>query len=107
MEIYSISVAWVPTGSPSRGGDVMVHVKDISLPSSSTPSCSVFVSVSVVMALSTVFYSVNSPDTSPFSHYVLPVLSLPYWSFQLYILFFLIMKVSLSPDIILTGVDWA
>ena len=27
----------------------------------------------------------NSPDNSPFSHSVLPVLSLSYWSFQLYI----------------------
>ena len=32
----------------------------------------------------TVFHSIKSPDNSPFSHSVLPVLSLPYWSFQLY-----------------------
>ena len=37
------------------------------------------------VALSTVFYSINSPDNSPFSHSVLPVSSLPYWSFQLYV----------------------
>ena len=36
------------------------------------------------MALSNVFHSVNSPNNSSFSHAVLPVLSLPYWSFQLY-----------------------
>ena len=36
-------------------------------------------------SLSTVFYSINSPDNSPFSHSVLPVLSLPYWFFQLYV----------------------
>ena len=43
------------------------------------------VSISVFMTLSTVFLSINSPDNSPFSHSLLPVLSLPYWSFQLYI----------------------
>ena len=34
-------------------------------------------SVSVFVALSTVFHSINSPDNSPLSHSVLPVLSLP------------------------------
>ena len=33
--------------------------------------------------LSTVFHSINPPDNSPLSHSVLPVLLLPYWSFQL------------------------
>ena len=46
---------------------------------------SVSVSVSAFMALSTVFHSINSSDNSPLSHSVLPVLFLPYWSFQLYI----------------------
>ena len=32
------------------------------------------------MVLSTVFHSINSPDNSPSSHSVLPVLSLPFWS---------------------------
>ena len=41
--------------------------------------------MSVFMALSTVFHSMNYPDNSPFSHSVLPVFSLPYWSFQLYV----------------------
>ena len=40
-------------------------------------------SISVFKALSTVFHSINSPDNSPLSHFVLPVLFLPYWSFQL------------------------
>ena len=44
---------------------------------------SILVSVSVFMALSTVFHSINSPDSSPLSHSVLPVIFLPYWSFQL------------------------
>ena len=36
-------------------------------------------------ALSIVFHSINSPDNCPFSHSVLPVLTLLYWSFQLHI----------------------
>ena len=76
------------------------YVFDIYQPSLPTPFCSVLVSVSVFMALSTVFYSINSPDNSPLPHSVLPLLFLPYWSFQL---IFLFMKVSLSPDIILCG----
>ena len=38
---------------------------------------SVLVSNSLFMALSTVFHSINSPDNSPLSHSVLPVLFLP------------------------------
>ena len=42
----------------------------------------VLLSISCVfMTLSTVFHSINSPDNSPLSHCVLPVLFLPYWSF--------------------------
>ena len=44
-----------------------------------TPFRSVLVSVSVFMALSTVFRSINFPDNSPLSRSVLPVLILPYW----------------------------
>ena len=79
--------------------DVAAYIFNISQLSLPTPFYSVFVTVSVVMALSTVFHSINSPDNSPLSHSVLPVSFLPYWSFQLYIF----MKVSLSPDIILCG----
>ena len=39
----------------------------------------------VFMAFSTIFHSINSPDNSLYSHSVLPVLFLPYWSLQLYI----------------------
>ena len=60
---------------------------------------SVLVSVSVFMAVSAGFHSINSPHNSPLTHSVRPVLSLPYWSFQLYLL----LKVSLSPDIILSN----
>ena len=69
----------VPAGSPSRGGDVTVSVKDINQLSLPIPFYSVLVSVSVFMALSTVFHSINSPDNSPFSHSILPVLSPPYF----------------------------
>ena len=72
----------VPTGPPSRGGDVAVCVFDINQPSLPTPFYSVLVFISVLMALSTVFHSINSTDNSPFSHFVLLVLFLPYWSFQ-------------------------
>ena len=75
----------VPTGFPSRGGDVAVFIFDINQPSLRTPFHSALVSVSVFMSLSTVFHSMNSPDNSLLSHSVLPVLFLPYWSFQLYI----------------------
>ena len=67
----------VPAGSLSRGGDVTVYVYDINQPSLPTPLYSVFVSVFVFVALSIAFHSINSPDTSPVSHSVLPVLSLP------------------------------
>ena len=71
----------VPEGSRSRGGDVTV-ISDINQPSLPTHFYPVLVSISVVIVLSTVFHSINSPDNSPFSHSVLSVLSLPYWSFQ-------------------------
>ena len=45
----------------------------------------VLVSISVFMALSPVFHSINSPDNSAFSYSLLLVLSLPYWSFQVYL----------------------
>ena len=61
-------------GSPSRGGDVMVYVCDTNQPSWPTPFYSVFVSISVSMALSTVFHSINSPDNPLLSHSVLPCL---------------------------------
>ena len=64
---------------------MLQFMSDIHQPSLPTPFYSVFVSISVFMALSTVFHFINSPDNSPFSHSVLVVLSLLYWSFQLYI----------------------
>ena len=63
----------VSAGSPSRGGNVGVYAFDVNQPSLPTPFYSVLVSISVFMALSTVFYSINSPNKSPFSHSGLPV----------------------------------
>ena len=65
---------YVPASSPSRGGDVTCLLPLLFL----NFTYSVLVSVSVFMALSTVFHSINSPDHSPLSYSVLPVLSLPY-----------------------------
>ena len=54
----------VPAGSPSHGGDVAVYAwNQLSLP---TPFYSVLVSVSLFMALSTVFHLINSPTTLRF-----------------------------------------
>ena len=74
----------VPTGSPSRGGDVAVYAchKPTEL-AHSFFFYSVLVSDSVFVALSTVFHIINSPNNSPLSHSVLPVLFLTHWSFQL------------------------
>ena len=57
---------WVPAGSLSRGGDGTVCVKDINQPTLPTPFYSILESISVCMALSTVFRSENSPDKTPF-----------------------------------------
>ena len=74
-----MQIVTVPAGSPSCGGDVTVYAKDIptELAHSFLPFYSVLVSISVFVALSTVFRSINSPDNSPFSHSVLLVLPLP------------------------------
>ena len=73
---------------------MVVDLFDVNQPSWPTPFDSVFVSISVFMALSTVFHSINAPDYSPLSHSVLSsVLSIVY----------LFKKVSFSPDIILCG----
>ena len=67
----------VPAGPSSHDGDVALYVFDINQPSLPTPFYYILVSVSVFMALSTVFHSIDSPENSPLSHSVLPVLFLP------------------------------
>ena len=89
-------MAKVPSGSPSRGGEVTVYVKDINQPSLPTPFESVLVSISVFVALSTVFHSVNSPTTRRF----LALLLESYFCLST-ILFF--MKVSSRPDLLPSG----
>ena len=85
----------VPTSPPSRGGDVAVYVFDINLPSLLIPSYSVLASISVFMALSTVFHSIKSADNSPFSDCSSGLLS----ALLVLSTLCLFMKVSFSPDI--------
>ena len=68
MFVDILAYACVPAGSPSRGGDLAVYVFDINQPSLPNPFYSVLVSVSVVMALSIVFHSINSPDNFQLFH---------------------------------------
>ena len=66
------------------GGDVAVDVFDVNQPSLPTPFFILFLClVSSLVALSSVFQYRNYLDNSLFSHSVLPVLFLLYWSFQL------------------------
>ena len=98
MQLLS-TLPMVPAGSPSRGEDDVLDIFDINQPSLPTPFYSVLVSVSVFMALSTVFHSINAPDNSPLS-------TMFFWSYVCLIgpfIIYLFMKVSLSPDIILFG----
>ena len=88
LSLWSICVfpqQWVPMRSPSHGWDVVVYVKDIHQSSLPTFFYSVLLSISVFMAHSTVFHSINFPDNLPLSYSVLPVSVLLYWCFQLYI----------------------
>ena len=89
----------VPTGLPSRGWDVAVYVFDINQLGLPTPLYSVLLSVSVFMALSNVFHSINSPENSAFSHFFSGLI------FALFVLstICLFIKVYLSPDIIPSG----
>ena len=61
-----------------------------------------FVCLYLSMALSIVYNSINSPNNSPLSHSVLPVLFLSYWSFQLYISFLMSLS-ALIWSFLLTG----
>ena len=88
----------VPAGSPSRGGDVTVYVPAINQPSLPTPFYSVLVSVSDLMALSTVFHSINFPrQLSAFSLCSSGLIS----AILVLSTIYLFVKVSLSPAIIL------
>ena len=71
-------------------------INQVSLP---TPFYSVLVSIFVFMALSTVFRSVNSPDNSAFSLWSSGLIS----ALLVLSTVCLVVKVSLSPDVILCG----
>ena len=58
----------VTAGSSSRGGDVRVYEFDINQPTLPTPFYSVLVSISVFMALSTVFRSIYFCLIGPFNY---------------------------------------
>ena len=62
----------IPVCSPSRGGNVAVSLFDVSQPSLSTHFYSVLVSISVFMALSTIFHSMYFQSyfclTGPFNY---------------------------------------
>ena len=62
-----LSLSLIPACSPSRGGDVVVYIKDINQPSLPTPLYSVLVSISVFMAFPTIFHSINSCNNSAFA----------------------------------------
>ena len=66
-ERWETTMMIVFAGSLSRGGNVTVFVKNINHLSLPTPFYSVLVSISVFVALSSVFHSINSPDNSSFS----------------------------------------
>ena len=91
------------TFRPSRActfhvvGFVAVYVFDINLSSVPTPFCSVLVSITVFMALSNVFHSINSTNNSLLSHSVLPV----FFALLVFSSVYLSMKVFFNPDIIL------
>ena len=72
-------------GSPDINWLVLNRVFDINQPGLPIPFYSLLVSISVFMTLLTVFHSISSPENSPLSNFVLPVLFLPHRSFQLYI----------------------
>ena len=89
----------VPAGSPSRGGDVTVYVLDISQPSLPTPFILFLYLFLSLWPFQLYFIPLILPTTLRFlilffrSYLCLLILSTLY----------LFMKVSLSPDIILSG----
>ena len=74
----------------------MPDINQLSLP---TPFYSVLVSVSVFMALSTVFHSIHSPNNSALSHRSSGLIS----ALLVLSTVYLFMKVSFSPDRVLCG----
>ena len=82
--LSSDSLSFPPPCAPLHVVGMLRFASDINQPNLPAPLKKNKFCCCVFKALSTVFHSINSPDNSPFSDSVLPV-SLPYWSFQLYI----------------------
>ena len=76
----------VPVVSPSRGGDVAVYVIGLNQPSMPAPFFKNYLFCSCIyFCLYDPFdctHSINPPDNFLLSYSVLPLLFLPYWSFQ-------------------------
>ena len=89
----------VPTGSPSRGGDVAVYVFDINQPSLSTPFCSALVSVCLYGPFNCISFHKFSRQFSAFTFCSSGLISAVLVLSATY----LFVKVFLSPDIILCG----
>ena len=74
---YSSNTVYnVPKGSPSRGGDIAVYVFDVNQPSLPTPF-NLFLCLVLSLWPFQLFRSMNSPENSPPSRSILPVLFLP------------------------------
>ena len=86
--------------SPSHGGDVTVYVWNKQTELAHPFFYSVLVSISVFMALSTVFCFINSLSNSPFSHSYLSGLISALSHLSAICIY---MKISFSPDIIPSG----
>ena len=82
--VYAVSLG-VPEGLPSRGGDATVYALDINQPSLPTFLKILFLCLFLSLWPIQLYFIPWILPTTPFSHSVLPVLILPYWSFQLYI----------------------
>ena len=100
MMIGMICLIWLSQRVHLHVVAMLRFMSDINQPSLPTPFYSVLASVSVFMALSTAFHSINFPDNFQFSYFcfsgllsALLVLSTIY----------LFLKVSFSPDIVHSG----
>ena len=93
----------VPAGSPSHGGDVTAYVWQ-KPPELVHSFLFCFFCLFLYMPLSTVFYSINSLDKSPFSYSVLSgLISALLVLSTIFLYLSLFMKFSFSPDIIPSG----
>ena len=100
MDILIFFGVFVPTGSPSHGGDVAIYVFDIKQPSLPTPFYSVLVSCFCL------YGPFNRTSFHEFSRQLFTFLlcfSGPTSTLLVLSTVYLFMKVSLSPDIILCG----